>query len=111
MYSVDEVNYECPFEALSNILGKKWMAAIIWNINNKKIRFGELQRNIDGCSKKMLIQQLDILVKNNIVINDKKIVNNVVESTYYLTNSGISLLSVMESMIIWSNENLLCKDN
>ena len=110
MYSVDEVDYDCPIEALSSILGKKWIAAIIWNINNGKIRFGELQRNIYGCSKKMLIQQLDILIKNNIVLNDKKIVNNTVESTYYLSESGISLLPVMEEMISWSKSNLECKD-
>ena len=110
MYNVDEIIYDCPVEALSSILGKKWVASIIWNISDKRIRFGELQRNIEGCSKKMLIQQLEILIKNNIVINDKKIVNNIVESTYYLSESGLSLLTVMEKMIVWSKSNLSCDE-
>ena len=110
MYNVDEIIYDCPVEALSSILGKKWVASIIWNINDNRIRFGELQRNIEGCSKKMLIQQLDILIKNNIVINDKKIVNNIVESTYYLSESVLSLLTVMEKMIVWSKTNLSCDE-
>ncbi|WP_334294985.1 winged helix-turn-helix transcriptional regulator [Romboutsia sp. Marseille-P6047] len=36
------------------------------------MRFGELQRAINGCTKKMLTQQLDLLIRNNIIINDKK---------------------------------------
>ena len=40
MYSVDEIIYGCPVEALSSILGKKWVAEIIWQIKEQKIRFG-----------------------------------------------------------------------
>lgn len=108
MYSVDEMIYECPVEALSSILGKKWVAVIIWEIQEKKMRFGELQRAIEGCSKKMLIQQLDLLIEQGIIVNDKKEMNNTVESTYYLSNSGLRLLPVMEKMIVWSNSNLIC---
>ena len=99
MYKVKEEVYNCPVEALSNILGKKWVAEIIWNIQDKRIRFGELQRILDGCSKKMLTQQLDLLIENNIVINEKKTINNTVESNYYLSDSGILLLPIM--IIYW----------
>lgn len=81
---------------------------IIWQIKEQKIRFGELQRRVEGCSKKVLTQQLELLIDNNIIINDKKTVNNIVESTYYLSNSGLALLPIMEKMIKWSNNNLLC---
>ncbi len=109
MFSIDEIIYDCPVEALSNILGKKWVAIIIWELQNKKLRFGELQRVVNGCSKKMLTQQLDLLIDHNIIINDKKISNNTVESTYYLSESGLKLLPVMETMITWSNKNLSCE--
>lgn len=109
MYKVKEEVYNCPVEALSNILGKKWVAEIIWNIQDKRIRFGELQRILDGCSKKMLTQQLDLLIENNIVINEKKTINNTVESNYYLSDSGILLLPIMERMINWDNSNLSCE--
>jgi DNA-binding HxlR family transcriptional regulator len=108
MYSVDELIYECPVEALSSILGKKWVPGIIWSIKKNKIRFGELQRELDGCSKKMLIQQLDMLMEKGIILNDKKFINNTVESTYYLSESGLTLLPIMEHMIHWSNRNLIC---
>ena len=44
MYKVENDTYECPVEALSNILGRKWVAEIIWGIKDNKVRFGELQR-------------------------------------------------------------------
>ena len=109
MYDIDNTRYECPVEALSNILGKKWVAVIIWSMQDKKMRFGELQRVVEGCSKKMLNQQLEMLIDNNIIINDKKTVNNIVESTYYLSESGLLLLPVMDKMIRWSNANLSCE--
>lgn len=109
MYNVDEIIYNCPVEALSNILGKKWVAIIIWNMQDRKMRFGELQRLIEGCSKKMLTQQLELLIDNDIIVNDKKTTNNIVESTYYLSPSGLLLLPIMHDMIIWSNSNLSCQ--
>ncbi len=108
MYNIDESRYDCPIEALSNILGKKWVAAIIWELQHNKMRFGELQRSVNGCSKKVLAQQLDLLIENDIIINDKKVINNIVESTYYLSKSGVSLIPIMQTMIYWSNSNLSC---
>lgn len=108
MFNIGNEVYTCPVEALANILGKKWVAQIIWTIQENKIRFGELQRELDGCSKKMLKQQLEVLIENNIIINDKITINNSVESTYYLSDSGILLLPIMENMIKWSNMNLSC---
>ena len=58
----------------------------------------------------MLIQQLDLLINHNIVINDKKISKNTVESIYYLSESGLKLLPIMKTMIYWSNENLSCEN-
>lgn len=108
LYNIDETIYDCPVEALSSILGKKWVAGIIWELQNKKIRFGELQRRLEGCSKKMLTQQLELLISNDIIINDKTMINNTVESIYYLSESGLKLLPIMEKMIYWSNNNLAC---
>lgn len=108
MYGVDDIIYECPVEALSSILGKKWVGSIIWALQKEKKRFGELERSISGCSKKMLSQQLELLIAQGIMVNDKKIENNTVESVYYLSEAGLLLLPVMEKMIGWSNENLKC---
>lgn len=109
MFIVEGLEYHCPVEALANILGKKWVASIIWTLKLDKKRFGELQHELEGCSKKMLTQQLDLLIKNNILINEKSVSNNVVESIYYLTETGKALLPTIEQMISWGEANLKCR--
>lgn len=108
-YNVDDIIYDCPVEALATILGKKWVDHMIWAMQDKKFRFGELQRTVEGCSKKVLNDQLEMLINNNIMKNDKKIVNNSVESTYYLSESGLLLLPLIKKMVDWSNMNLSCE--
>lgn len=107
-FKIEDVIYSCPVEALANILGKKWVATIIWQLQRDKKRFGELQRLVDGCTKKMLTQQLDLLIDQGIVVNEKVTQNNSVESTYYLSESGLLLLPLVENMIMWGNMNLRC---
>ena len=110
MFQVEDLIYDCPVEALANILGKKWVATIIWQLQKDKKRFGELQRLVEGCTKKMLSQQLDLLISQGIIINEKVNLNNSVESTYYLSASGLKLLPLVETMINWGNIHLSCQD-
>lgn len=51
MYNVDEVIFECPVEALYNILCKKWIATIIWELQDNKMNFGEFLKSTEGCTK------------------------------------------------------------
>lgn len=108
MYNTEEAMFSCPIEALSTILGKKWIAIIIWKLQDRKMRFGELQREVEGCTKKMLTQQLEVLVQNGILVNEKTNKNNIVTSIYYLSDAGLKLLPIMEDMIYWSNHYLEC---
>lgn len=110
MFKVENEEYSCPVEALANILGKKWVATIIWSLKDEKKRFGELQRQVEGCTKKMLVQQLDLLMGQGIVENKKCIGNNSIESTYYLSETGITLLPTIEQMINWGNLYLTCEE-
>lgn len=108
MFKVEQETYDCPVEALANLLGKKWVATIIWTIQDKQKRFGELQREIEGCTKKMLAQQLDLLIQQDIVINKKVTSGNSIESSYYLSEIGKTLLPLVGTMISWGSEHLTC---
>jgi len=109
MFVANNEEYHCPVEALANILGKKWVANIIWSLREDSKRFGELKRRMKGCSKKMLSQQLEILINSEIIDNEKEINNNQVESVYYLTPKGKALLPAIEQMILWGEKNLPSK--
>ena len=37
----------------------------------------------------------------------KRLKNNI-QSTYYLSECGVSLLPIMETMILWSNKHIKC---
>lgn len=43
----------------------------------------------------MLTQQLDLLIKHNIVMNEKKAYKDTVESTYCLSKGGLKLLTII----------------
>ena len=103
-----EISIDCPIQALGTIIGKKWVGKIIWILRNDKKRYGELQRMLSGCSKKMLSQQLELLIEYNIVVNEKFEEDNKVESSYYLTPKGQELVPLIEKMMLWGSDIMGC---
>jgi DNA-binding HxlR family transcriptional regulator len=45
----------CPVRRSLNLLGGKWTLLILFQINERVIRYGELKKAIPGISEKMLI--------------------------------------------------------
>ncbi|MEG0068290.1 MAG: helix-turn-helix domain-containing protein [Cetobacterium sp.] len=89
----------CPVEVIAVILGKKWIPTIIFSLyENEELRLGEILKKLDGCSKKMLIQQLTTLMDTHIVQNKKIFKNNTVESYYYLSHYGKKLIPVLKNI-------------
>lgn len=107
-FSDESLHFSCPAEALANLLGRKWVPQIIEQLSIKSMRFGELVRNLPGSTPKMVKQQLNLLIKNQIVNNEKTIIQNTIESTYQLTNKGIELSKIVKQMQYWGQINLKC---
>ena len=103
-----EISIDCPIQALGTILGKKWVGKILWVLKDEKKRYGELQRMLNKCSKKMLSQQLDLLIQYKIVINQKFEEDNKVESSYYLSDKGKNLIPIIKDMMIWGSDVMSC---
>lgn len=101
-------NIDCPIQVLASVLGKKWVGKIIWYIRDNKKRFGELQRELRSCSKKVLSQQLEMLIRYGIVINEKHEIGNTIESFYYLSEKGIELVPIIAMMINWGQDIMNC---
>jgi DNA-binding HxlR family transcriptional regulator len=73
-----------------DIVGGKWKALILWALNERTHRFGELKRMLPGVSEKMLAQQLRELESDAIVHRD--VFDEVPPRVEYsLTEVGVAL--------------------
>ena len=67
-------------------------------------RFGELQRTVAGISQKVLTSNLKELESDGLI--NRKVYPVVPPKVEYsLTDLGLSLKPVLDSMIAWGNEN------
>src|SRR5688500_2277877 len=57
----------CPTRQVLDRIGDKWTALVIGLLENRVMRFSELQRSIGGISQKMLTQTLHNLERDGLV--------------------------------------------
>ena len=88
----------CPLRRTLEIIGGKWTMLIIYQINERTIRYGELKRNVVGISEKMLISQLKFLTDKGMV-NKKSYPEIPPKVEYSLTELGKELLPVINDII------------
>ena len=96
----------CPVKASLSLLSGKWTLMILFQINDKIMRYGELKRAIPGISEKMLVQELNMLVENKLV--SKKaypVIPPKVE--YRLTELGLKTLPIVDQLAQFGLENLV----
>ena len=96
---------ECPAERAVYFLGGKWKIRILFNLSQKKkIRFGELKKDLKTITQQMLSKQLKELETDGIV-NRK--VHQVVppKVEYSLTEFGLSVMPILRSFSEWNKRN------
>lgn len=57
----------CPASEFNNKLGGKWKLAVIYNLRNRKLRFGQLAAIIKGVSRKVLTDHLKQMEDDGLV--------------------------------------------
>ena len=88
----------CPLRKTLEIISGKWTMLIIYQINERTIRYGELKRCVVGISEKMLIGQLKFLCDKGIV--QKNAFPEIPPKVEYtLTDKGKELLPVINQII------------
>ena len=92
----------CPAEHTLGVIGGRWKVPILWHLAaGGTLRFSELRRAMEGCTQKMLTQQLRELEQDGIVL--RKVYPQVPPKVEYsLTPLGRSLLPIVESMCQWA---------
>ncbi|MEU6189611.1 helix-turn-helix domain-containing protein [Nocardia sp. NPDC047038] len=98
--------YFCGIDAAMDVVGGKWKALILWELDNHRVRrFGELRKGLPGVSEKMLIQQLRELEEDGIV--DRTVYREVPPRVEYrLTEIGVALNTALEPLGAWGRERI-----
>ncbi len=90
-------------KATLKVIGGKWKPLILFVLGNKKLRFSELARGINGITQKMLTQQLKELVNDGLIARTAyPEVPPRVE--YEVTPFGKTLLPIFKSMDEWGKQ-------
>lgn len=97
--------YLCGLDAAVDVVGGKWKPLLLWALDDAPRRFGELRREIDGISEKVLIQQLRELERDGIV---NRTVHEQVppKVVYSLTPRGVGLNAALEPLGDWGEANM-----
>lgn len=95
----------CPLQICTSFLNGKWKILIIHRLLCGNKRYNSLLREIDGISSKVLTEQLNSLMADNMV--RKEIFTQVpVKCEYSLTEFGKTLAPVVKSMYDWGTDYL-----
>lgn len=96
----DHKLHACPVQTCLNFISDKWKILIIRDLMSGTKRFNELKKSLAPVTQKMLTQQLRQMEEDGLVHREVyPVVPPKVE--YSLTELGLSLAPVIESMKIW----------
>lgn len=98
----------CSTIDLLNILGKKWDATILEEINkNEGINFDKLLSLNSNIYPKTLNKALKDLIKTNLITKNIFYKNKIKRSEYKMTDAGRELISIFESF----KNNIKCNNS
>lgn len=96
-----EINYPaCPVEMTLKLIGDKWKVLIIRDLLTGTKRFNELMRSVSGITQKVLTSHLRDMEASGLV--NRKVYPQVPPKVEYsLTETGLSLKPILDSMYAW----------
>lgn len=96
---------ECPIQAVIDLIGGKWKLSILYQLFQGTKRYGELKRSLPKATERMLTLQLRELEAFGIV--QRTVYSEVPPKVEYsLTELGLSLEPVLQTMLAWSEKYL-----
>jgi len=91
---------KCPLTMSLEVIGGKWKPLIIYNLNRSKKRFGQLDATIPGISRKVLTDQLNQLVKDQLVVRIA-FAETPPRVEYSLSERGKELIPILKGIAKW----------
>ncbi|SHN84607.1 transcriptional regulator, HxlR family [Paenibacillus sp. ov031] len=101
----------CPATYAFHVIGGKWNLPILAILSeNETIRYNELKRRLHGITSTMLTNCLKELIDYGIVHRQQ--FNEVPPRVEYsLTPSGMKLVPLIESIVVWGQDNMMSSLN
>jgi DNA-binding HxlR family transcriptional regulator len=101
----DVYNKNCPTRLVLDRIADKWTVLTVGALAEETKRFGELRRELDGISQKMLTQTLRGLERDGLV--SRQVYPTVPPKVEYsLTSLGKTLIELLEGIRNWSESNI-----
>ncbi len=91
-----------PVSVLLQLIGGKWKILIVKELLKKEVRFVELKKKL-GCTAKILAASLKEMEEDGLIIREQY-EENPPKVMYYLTDIGLTLRPVIDSMQKWGQE-------
>ena len=92
----------CPVEIIMGLIGDKWKVLIIRDLLTGTKRFSELKKSLNGITQKVLTNNLRQMEASGLV-NRKVYAEVPPRVEYSLTETGLSLKPILDSMVVWGN--------
>ncbi len=95
---------DCPLTFALTLIGSKWRLPIIWALwKNKRIRYNELKRQVDGITNMVLSQSLKEMEKQGLIVRTQ-FMEIPLRVEYSLTEAGEALIPSLKSLAEWGKE-------
>ncbi|GAX06601.1 MarR family transcriptional regulator [Secundilactobacillus pentosiphilus] len=100
-------DFDCAKEYTLSMFSGKYKIVMIYHLfHDGTMRFNQIQRLLDDATHKMLAQQLKELVADGLVIRREETIHNRKAVYYSLTETGESLMPIIEAMFSWGTGRL-----
>jgi DNA-binding HxlR family transcriptional regulator len=96
----------CPVDYAFQRVGGKYKGRILWYLKDDILRYGELKRQVEGISTKMLSQALKELEEDKLIIR-KVYLEVPLRVEYSLTETGAGLIPVIDQMRLWGEKQMI----
>jgi len=91
----------CELNSALNVISGRWKSQIVYSISQGNNRFNLLKKELTNISEQVLSRQLKELETHAIIVR-KEIPETVpVGIKYVLTNKGLDLVPILESLCDW----------
>lgn len=102
MYKFKGKEYPCCTTLTMGVIGGKWKAAILYNLRNGTLRYNELRKSMPTITERTLSLQLKTLLNDGVIQRKVYSTKPPLRVEYSLTELGVTLIPLLESIVDWA---------